>query len=285
MKKIIIILTCLLCLCGCDNINEFSDTIVYTTLYPIEYATSYLYGEESSISNIYPSGSDYYNYTLTDKQKDNYSKGDIMVYSSATGEAKLAVELLNKNSELTIIDATRGVSYNNSVEELWLDPSNYLMIARNIKSTLMEYESSVYDQNNISALYDELKIKISEIDVDLTMMGKNASRNNILVSNDALLFLSKYNINVVSLDSDNEGLTRNYADASRLIQSGDVKYIYTLKGEKLNDDLENFIKANELEKIEIDSMYTLSDEQKRNGEDYLSIMKSNIEKFKTELFR
>ena len=32
-------------------------------------------------------------------------------------------------------------------------------------------------------------------------------------------------------------------------------------------------------------MYTLSDEQKRNGEDYLSIMKSNIEKFKTELFR
>lgn len=284
MKKLFIILSSLFLLTGCFG-NKTSDVKTYATLYPIEFATKYMYSEFSDIGSIYPSGADVSNYELTEKFKDMYASGDIFIYAGVTNEVNLAVRFLNTNSDLKIIDATKGVNYNVSVEELWLDPSNYLMIARNIKSTLEDYENNLYNQNKIEKLYDELKIKVSELDVDLTMMGKNATRNNLLVTDDAFNFLTKYNINVISIDPDNSNITKSYSDARKLIASGDIKYVYVMKGKKLTEEIESFIANNKLEKIEIDTMYTLTEDQRKEGTDYLEIMNDNIDKFKTELFR
>lgn len=281
MKKVIVLLMSLFLLTGCLE-EEKLDKIAYTTYYPLEFATNYMYKDFATVKSIYPNGIDTSKYTLTDKQKSIYAASDMFVYAGVTDEVKLAAEFLNTNQNISIIDGTKGLSYSSEVCELWLDPSNYLMIARNIKSTLIDYANNVYDEEKIDKLYDELKIKISEIDVDLTMMGKNASNKNILVTNDSFNFLSKYNINVISIK---EGDTKSINDAKKLINSGEIKYVYVLRGNTLSEEIETFIKNYNLEKIEIDSMYTITDEDKNNGNDYLSIMTENINKFKTELFR
>ena len=281
MKKVIVLLMSLFLLTGCLE-EEKLDKIAYTTYYPLEFATNYMYKDFATVKSIYPNGIDTSKYTLTDKQKSIYASSDMFVYAGVTDEVKLAAEFLNTNQNISIIDGTKGLSYSSEVCELWLDPSNYLMIARNIKSTLIDYANNVYDEEQIDKLYDELKIKISEIDVDLTMMGKNASKKNILVTNDSFNFLSKYNINVISIK---EGDTKSINEAKKLINSGEIKYAYVLRGNTLSQEIETFIKNYNLEKIEIDSMYTITDEDKNNGNDYLSIMTENINKFKTELFR
>ncbi len=281
MKKVIVLLMSLFLLTGCLE-EEKLDKIAYTTYYPLEFATNYMYKDFATVKSIYPNGIDTSKYTLTDKQKSIYAASDMFVYAGVTDEVKLAAEFLNTNQNISIIDGTKGLSYSSEVCELWLDPSNYLMIARNIKSTLIDYANNVYDEEKIDKLYDELKIKISEIDVDLTMMGKNASKKNILVTNDSFNFLSKYNINVISIK---EGDTKSINDAKKLINSGEIKYAYVLRGNTLSQEIETFIKNYNLEKIEIDSMYTITDEDKNSGNDYLSIMTENINKFKTELFR
>lgn len=281
MKKVIVLLMSLFLLTGCLE-EEKLDKIAYTTYYPLEFATNYMYKDFATVKSIYPNGIDTSKYTLTDKQKSIYASSDMFVYAGVTDEVKLAAEFLNTNQNISIIDGTKGLSYSSEVCELWLDPSNYLMIARNIKSTLIDYANNVYDEEKIDKLYDEIKIKISEIDVDLTMMGKNASKKNILVTNDSFNFLSKYNINVISIK---EGDTKSINEAKKLINSGEIKYAYVLRGNTLSQEIETFIKNYNLEKIEIDSMYTITDEDKNNGNDYLSIMTENINKFKTELFR
>ena len=281
MKKVIVLLMSLFLLTGCLE-EEKLDKIAYTTYYPLEFATNYMYKDFATVKSIYPNGIDTSKYTLTDKQKSIYASSDMFVYAGVTDEVKLAAEFLNTNQNISIIDGTKGLSYSSEVCELWLDPSNYLMIARNIKSTLIDYANNVYDEEKIDKLYDELKIKISEIDVDLTMMGKNASKKNILVTNDSFNFLSKYNINVISIK---EGDTKSINDAKKLINSGEIKYAYVLRGNTLSEEIETVIKNYNLEKIEIDSMYTITDEDKNNGNNYLSIMTENINKFKTELFR
>lgn len=281
MKKVIVLLMSLFLLTGCLE-EEKLDKIAYTTYYPLEFATNYMYKDFATVKSIYPNGIDTSKYTLTDKQKSIYASSDMFVYAGVTDEVKLAAEFLNTNQNISIIDGTKGLSYSSEVCELWLDPSNYLMIARNIKSTLIDYANNVYDEEKIDKLYDELKIKISEIDVDLTMMGKNASKKNILVTNDSFIFLSKYNINVISIK---EGDTKSINEAKKLINSGEIKYAYVLRGNALSEEIETFIKNYNLEKIEIDSMYTITDEDKNNGNNYLSIMTENINKFKTELFR
>lgn len=285
MKKVLLILLGVIMVSGCSLNESSEDLTIYSTYYPIEFATSYMYKDYSTISSIYPSEADVENYSLTEKQKDIYSKGDLFVYAGVTKEVDLAVRFLNTNSDLRIIDATKGLNYTTGVEELWLDPSNYLMIARNIKSTLLDYEKNVYNQNKIQAMYDELKIKISEIDVDLTMMGKNAARNTLLVTDDAFNFLSKYNLEIISLDPNNKNLTKAYNDARKYISEGKIKYVFTMGNAILPEDLENFITSYELEKLVIDPMYTLNDEQRKENTDYLDVMNSNISKFKTELFR
>ncbi len=285
MKRFLVILMSLFIISGCFNESDSKDVNLYATYYPIEYATNYMYGEYSNISSIYPSGANLEEYKLTDKQEDMYASGDYFVYAGVSDEVNLAVEFLNKNGDLKIIDATKGLHYNQDIVELWLDPSNYLMIARNVKSTLNDYETNVYNQNRINDLYEELKIKISEVDVELTMMGRNAIRKYLLVTDDAFSFLSKYGLNIISLDQDNENITKNYNDAKSAIQREDVKYIYTLGNKKLPEEIEKFITDNNLEKLEIDPMYTISDEHKKNNDDYLTIMNDNITKFKTELFR
>lgn len=285
MKKFILGLLSLLLLTGCSFTSNKGEVKVYTTYHPIQYFTDYLYGDYSSIESIYPSEADINNYELTDKQKSIYSKGDVFIYTGVKREIDLAVDLLNQNENIRILDASKGLNYKNDVSELWLDPSNALMIARNIKSNLEDYDENVYNRNKIEDKYEELKIKISELDVELTLMGKNASRNAILVNDDTLLFLSKYNVKVLSVDNDNPDYSKNLNEAKNLINSGDIKYIFKTTGSTYNEEITNIINSYGLEELEINTMYTLSEDERKNSDTYLTIMDSNITKFKTELFR
>ena len=285
MKKFILGLLSLLLLTGCSFSTREENIKVYTTYYPIQYFNDYLYGKYGDIESIYPSQADINNYELTDKQKSIYSKGDIFIYTGIKKEIDLAVDLLNKNEELRISDATKGLNYKNDISELWLDPSNALMIARNIKSNLEDYDENVYNRNYIESQYEDLKIKISELDVELTLMGKNASRKTILVNDDSLNFGSKYNIKVLSVDNDSEDYTKNLNEAKTLISSGDIKYIFKTTGSTYNEEITNIINSYKLEELEIETMYTLTEDERKDSEDYLTIMDNNITKFKTELFR
>lgn len=275
----------LLLITGCFGNNEEVSKTAYTTYYPIEYATNFLYSKFAKVKSIYPNGVNPESYELTDKQKAIYSKADAFIYAGVSSEVKLAADFINTNENINIIDSTKGVTFTNDISELWLDPSNYLMIARNIKSTLIDYTDSVYDETKIEKAYTDLKVKISEIDVELTMMGKNASRNKIFVTDNSLNFLSKYNLNVISVDKNNESNNKAYNDVRTLINKGDIKYAYTIKGKTLDSEISTFIENNKLEIVEIDPMYTLSEEQRKDGYDYISIMNDNITKLKTELFR
>ena len=58
MKKFSILLIGILLLSGCSFNDDFSDKLIYTTSYPIEYATSMLYGDYGKISSVYPNGAD-----------------------------------------------------------------------------------------------------------------------------------------------------------------------------------------------------------------------------------
>lgn len=285
MKKILFLILMSLSLTGCFENSNFSDDITYVTIYPIEYISNYLYSDYSEINSIYPNEINIEEYSLTDKQKNNYSSANTFVYNGISNEVDLAVEFLNKNKELEIIDAMKSMNYKYGLEELWLDPSHYLMMARNVKESLIDYEENVYIKEDIDEKYKELKITISEMDVNLTMIGKNASHNHIVVANDVLSFLSKYNIEVISLDSNNSNYDRNYKTASTLASDKDILYVYKLKGSQLSDSLNSLVDTYELEVIEIDTMINLTEDQRKNGENYVSIMNDNIDKLKRELLK
>ncbi len=283
MKKIILIISLSL-LCACSLNNTFTDKYLYSTVYPIEYAAESLYNEYSNIDSVYPNGANK-EYIVTEKKKDIYANADIFVYSGLLGESSLTKDLLNRNNELKIIDATKGMNLNNDIAELWLDPSNYLMLCSNIKRSLIDYNNSYTITATIEKNYEALNEKISELDVSLYNLGKNGTYNTILTTNNVFNFLKKYNINVVSLDEENTNLDKNYADAKKLISEKKVDFIYMLDGEEIPDSLEKFISDNGLIKISINNLYTITDEEVALEKNYISIMKDIIDEYKRELYK
>ncbi len=284
MKKIILLITSILLLTGCEFKEDFSDTYIYTTLYPIEYATNFLYSDYAVIQNVYPNGADI-NYKITDKRKETFSKGQTFIYSGVANEASLAKDVVNLNKNIQLIDATKYIPTNSKIASVWIDPSNYLKLCNNIKSNLINYTDNVYIKESIETKYKELNEKISELDVQLYDIGKNGNYNTILTTNSALNYLTKYNINVISLDTDNTSIDKAYSDAKKLISSKDIQYIYYLEGEKLNQTQEKLISDNSLIKVEINDMFSLTDQEREENKDYLTIMNETIENYKKELFK
>lgn len=284
MKKIIIVLTMLLFVTGCDFVDDFSDKFVYTTSYPIEYATNMLYKDHANISSVYPNGATS-KYEVTDKKKTKYAEGETFVYSGISNEAALARDLLNKNSNLKIIDATKGISTSSSYTKVWLNPSNYLKLCSNIKSGLIDYTDNAYVKEEINSNYESLKEKVSLLEVQLYNIGKNGNYNTLLTTSDDLNFLTKYNINVVSIDENNASIDKSYADAKKLVDDKKVNYIYLMEGQELNDTQEKFISTSNLKKIEINDLFTLSEEERSESKDYITLMNEIIENYKTELYK
>ena len=284
-KKLLILLSLLLLTSGCDLLkDDFSDKKIYTTFYPIEYATNMIYSEYGSISSVYPNGANT-KYEITDKKKNTYSKGEIFIYSGVANEASLARDLLNLNNKIKLIDATKGMQNSQKITSVWLDPSNYLMLCSNIKSSLIDYNDNVYVKEEIEKKYKELNEKISELDVQLYDISKNGNYNTILTTNDVFNYLNKYNINVISLDQNNSQIDKAYADAKKLIASKDIQYIYYLEGEELTTSQEKLISDNALVKIEINDIYSLTDEERNEEKNYITIMNEIIENYKKELYK
>jgi len=160
MKKKILCLFAFITLftTGCKK-DSMDDITIYTTTYPIEYITNVLYGENSNISSIYPNEI----IELSDKLIKDYSNANMFVYNGLSNEKNYTVKMLNNNKNLMPVDATMGMENEDGIEELWLNPSNFLMLCLNIKNGMKEYIDNTVLRKQIDTNYEKLKLEISEL--------------------------------------------------------------------------------------------------------------------------
>lgn len=286
MKKFIsflIISISLLLFTGCSS-DKMEDITIYTSLYPIEYVTREIYGDYSTVYNMYPQGINPYTYKFTSKQIKDYGSSDLVIYDGIGNEKDYIVKMLNKNKNLKIIDATNRIQVEGTENEIWINPSNILILARNIRDGLKEYVNSALIEKDIDEKYEELRINISNIDVDLKEMGENAPKKTIVVQSNDLVFLGKYNLNVLSLD-DKTITDKIYSDISNIIADEEIKYIYLFEGEKENDSVKKLLEEYpDLEILYLDPINNISSNDKNAGIDYITLMNKNIDKLKQELY-
>lgn len=285
MKKILLIISLIFILItsGCIKRDDLEDITIYTTIYPVQYVTERLYGYNSEVLSIYPDGVNPKKYTLTKKQIKDYSKSAIFVYNGLSDEKNIARDFINNNKNIKIIDVSQGININNDVEELWLNPTDYLMLTQNIKNSLKEYISNKYIKEEIDKNYGEVKIDISEIDAELKRIAENAISNTIVISNNSLKFLEKYGFNIISLDEDTVDKS-TVSKVKNLMNNGSINYIITLDNETTSDTVKNLISTGKVKEATIKTIATLTDEQRKNKDTYMTIMNENVELIKQECY-
>lgn len=288
MKKIkyILALLIIILLTGCDLLKRdtMEDITIITTIYPLEYALDYLYGDNAIINSIYPDDVNVDNYILTEKQIKDNSKKDLFVYLGNSTDANQAVTFLNKNKKLKLIDATFGMEYSNSIEELWLNPSNLLMISQNIKNGLAEYINSTYLIKDINEKYEQLKLELSELDADIKLTIENANKDTIFTNDKSLKYLEKYGLTVYVLDEKDDIYEKNLTILNNYIKNSKVKYFYILENTDVSEDLQKLIDEDKLIGATFRNLKNINDEERNSDTTYVDITKENLEMLKKELY-
>ena len=270
---------------GCFKRDNLEGIEIVTTAYPYEYVTNLLYGEHSLVNSIYPDGTDISTYTLNDKQIKDYSNKELFIYNGLSDDKDIALELLDYNHDMMIIDATSGMETTYGEEELWLNPSNLLMITQNIKTGLNEYITNSYLKKEIDKAYEEIKITLSELDAEIKLTAENATRKTIVVNNNSLKFLEKYGFTVISLDDTTTPVTeKTISDVKAMIQNQTVRHIILLDKTENSDSLNQLIADTGITTLTFKRLDNISDTERDNKEDYISLMNDNIDLLKSELY-
>lgn len=287
MKKKILFLLIILIIpfivSGCAN-DSMDEIDIVVTNYANEYIVRSLYDKHSTITSIYPDGILIDNYKISKKQKQEYARSDLFVYNGLIEkERNLALELLAINPELKIIDTAYVLETEYSPEELWLNPSSLLMMSQNVRRSLKEYASSAYLKKDIDEAYNQLKISLSELDAEYRLASESTNNRTIIVANSALNYLEKFGLNVICID-DNAS-QKTLSDAENIIYSGGVSYIFKFNGEELSENAKAIMENYSINTSELHKLDNITDQERSEKKDYISIMKDNLESIKKELYQ
>lgn len=284
MKKLkYLLMIFILSLTGCLKNDSMEDITITTSVYPIEYVVKSLYGDYSTVNSIYPSDSDILDFKITKVLLKDYSNSDLFIFNGLYEEKNYVKTIKKYNNNLKIIDSTNSMTYEYSVEELWLDPNNLLTIANNIKTGFEEYINAKYLIDQINENYNNLKVDLTSLDGKFYSTVKNSDYDTIIVDNDAFKFLEKYGLNVISLDIDT-AKEKDIVDAKELINKGKCNYIFISYKKDINDNVNNILENTNAKTIEL---YTMTNLHELNVEknNYITLMNNNLENLKQELYK
>ena len=269
---------------GCKS-DDMEDIEIVTTNYPNEYIIERLYGNHAKVSNIYPDGVDTSDYDFTNKQKRDFASKDLFIYTGLVDrERGLAVDLLDYNEDLKIIDSSYVLDNDYNMEEVWIDPSFMLMMSQNVRIGLKEYIENNYLKEEIDKNYEELKVDISELDADIRLAVENAPYKTIIATDNNYRFLEKYGVKVYIINDDTT--EKDLVEINNLIENGSITKIFSYEDNKITDNVQNLINTypNSLEIINSNRIIVLNDEQRETETDYLTLMNQNLDDIREELY-
>ena len=85
---------------------------------------------------------------------------------------------------------------------------------------------------------------------------------------------------------DNDATEKTIHDVKSLIENKAISYIYLFENEKLSDNSKAIIGLYpDIKTLELHKLVNLSDQERDEEKDYLSIMNENLEMLKQELYQ
>lgn len=259
---------------------------VVTSFYPMADFASKVGGDRVEVANLVPAGTEPHDWEPAPKDMAAIQDADVFVYNGASMEgwvpdalkavdtARVRVVEASKGIELLSGDGDEGLQYNPHV---WLDPENAKRELENIRDALAAVDSvscSTYEQN-----YERYASAFDELDQAYREQISAAKGKTIVVSHDAYGYLAKaYGLTVKSIagmDADGEPDAKTMAQIIDFVKASNVKVIFSedLVSPKVARQIADSTGAacRVLNPIE-----GLTDEQLKAGDDYVSVMKTNL---------
>ena len=141
-----------------------------------------------------------------------------------------------------------------------------------------------YLKDEINQNYEKLKIELSNIDAKFKSMNEKADNKTIVVSSDLFLFLEKYGFNVISLEENDNLNEKTINTVKNLIKNNQISYIFIKQNEEVNNTINTIKNETNIELVTLHTISNLTDDERADKKDYISIMNDNLELLKNELY-
>ena len=287
--------------------NDNSKLNVITSFYPMYDFAKKIGGEYVEVANLVPAGTEPHDWEPSTTDIASLEHADVFIYNGAGMESwvnKVLSTLSNKS--LTTVEASQNVSLraggehehdedeNHTDEEthdeehydphVWLNPLNAKKEMENIKDAFVKADPN--NQSYYEANYTEYAAKFDQLDQEYRDTISGLTNKNIVVAHEAFGYLcDAYGLKQVGIEGlspDSEPDPAKMAEVIDFVRENHVKVIFfeELVSPKVAETIayETGASAEMLNPLE-----GLGDEELAAGEDYFSVMESNLEKLKAAL--
>lgn len=287
MKKLISCISLFimsLSLLSCSNNKK--ENIIYTSFYPIYDFTKRIVKDKYEVINLTSNGQEPHEFEPTSQDVVKMIDSKAIFINGLELEswtASLPKEIDSKLYKVT--DNIEYINLNNSVDpHVWLSIKNAMTEMNNILNIMKDLDPDNYSfyQSN----YDAEIIKFKQLDEEYISSFKEVRNNNIVVSHAAFSYLCKeYSLNQIYVSGLNYQQEPTAKEIENIISQIKQYNISTVFYEEMKSDSISKQIAKETDtKIEVlDTLESLSIDRINNNEDYLSVMKLNLNKLKDAL--
>ncbi len=267
---------------------------VYVSFYPLEYFTQKIAGSLANVTNPVEEGSDPAFWQPSREQMINMQKADLLILNGAEFEKWATVVNLPESKLLRSANGFKKnwIKYENAVTHshgggtehshegvdghTWLSPENAQAQSKailNALTKLLPAEKATLEKN-----YSVLEAELKKLDKGWKELNLSEKLGHVLMSHPAYNYLGKsYGWKFSNLDLDPESMPgpKSLDKIKRLVDTTKAKYLIWEAAPK-KEISEKLKKDFGLTSLVISPGESLSEEDKKKGLDYISIMENNI---------
>lgn len=279
--------------------------VVYTSIYPMYDFAEKIGKDKVDLRLMVPPGAEPHDWEPTAKLMAELENADVIIYNGLNMETWIdrVIKALG-NEDIIIVKSSEEIDLlklqeNHSHEEgeehneeyhgdydphVWLDPIRAIKQGENIKDALVKADKknkSYYEEN-----FNEFQSKLKKLDEKYREELQNIKSNEIVVAHAAFGYLAdRYGLEQISISGltpQEEPSAAKMARVSELVKDHNIKYIFfeSLTSPRLAEVLANETGA---EIAVLNPVGGVTEEEIKDGKDYISIMEENLEALKKAL--
>ncbi|WP_404454059.1 zinc ABC transporter substrate-binding protein [Virgibacillus necropolis] len=294
-----------LIIAGCSSTSSEGDKqagmTIYTSIYPIQYATERIGSDTVNVESVYPPGVDAHTYEPTSKEMTSIATSDAFIFLGAgmEGFAETAADAL-KPEDVALIElgtheelfhteeseneddhadeqSNDGHNHGDHNPHIWLDPTRMIDIAGIIKGELIELnpdKKELYIKNFLS-----LKKDLLALDKKFQETLQKKKDKKILVSHAAYSYWEeRYGIEQIAISGLTSSDEPSQKELTKIIDKA-KKYNmdYVIFEQNGSDRVSKIIqKQIGAKALQIHNLSVLTEEDIKNDKDYFSLMEQNL---------
>ncbi|HGA1261795.1 TPA: ZinT/AdcA family metal-binding protein [Streptococcus suis] len=283
--------------CGNSTASEDGKLNIVTTFYPVYEFTKQVAGDEANVDLLVKAGTEVHGYEPSAKDIARIQEADAFVYENENMETWVHdVEKSLDTTKVNVISATEGMlllpggeeehkGHDHSGERhshaydphVWLSPERAITLVENIRDSLVaKYPEKKDAFETNAAAYIE---KLDALDAKYSETLSAAKQKYFVTQHTAFAYLAlDYGLKqvyITGVAADEDPTPSRLAELTEYINKYGIKYIY-FEENASKSVAETLAKETGVQLDVLNPLESLTDEDMKNGKDYISVMEDNL---------